>query len=79
MADEVVLMDIYPAREKPIEGINAEMLLEEITSKVKSVQKRESLLEYLEKASPEVLVTIGAGDIDRMVEPITKWIEGYGI
>jgi len=78
MADEVVLMDIYPAREKPIEGVNAEMLLEGITSEVKSVQKRESILEYLEKVSPEVLVTIGAGDIDRMVEPITKWIEGYG-
>jgi len=78
LADEVVLMDIYPAREKAIEGINAEMLLEGITSKVKSVQKRESLLDYLENASPEVLVTIGAGDIDRMVGPITKWMEGYG-
>lgn len=78
LADEVVLMDIYPAREKPLEGINAEMLLEGITSGVKSVQKRERLLEYLATASPEVLVTIGAGDIDRMVEPITKWIEKYG-
>lgn len=78
MADEVILMDIYPAREKPIEGINAEMLLEGITSRVKSVQKRESLLDYLENSTPEVLVTIGAGDIDRMVDPITKWIEGYG-
>ncbi|HSJ66228.1 MAG TPA: UDP-N-acetylmuramate--L-alanine ligase [Anditalea sp.] len=78
MADEVILMDIYPAREKPIEGVNAEMLLKDITSKMKSVQKREGLLNYLENATPEVLVTIGAGDIDRMVEPITKWIEGYG-
>ncbi|KEO75096.1 UDP-N-acetylmuramate--L-alanine ligase [Anditalea andensis] len=78
LADEVVLMEIYPAREKPIEGVNAAMLLGEITAVKKSVQKREDLMAYLETASPEVLVTIGAGDIDRMVEPITKWIKGYG-
>ena len=78
LADDVVLMDIYPAREKPIEGVNAEMLLEGITSGIKSVQKREDLVAYLENNAPEILVTIGAGDIDRMVEPITKWIEAHG-
>jgi len=78
LADDVVLMDIYPAREKPIEGVNAEMLLEGITSAAKSVQKREDLVRYLENNNPEILVTIGAGDIDRMVEPITKWIEAHG-
>jgi len=78
LADEVVLMDIYPAREKPISGVSAEMLMDDITSGTKSVQKREDLVAYLDKNVPEVLVTIGAGDIDRMVEPITKWIKAYG-
>ena len=78
LADEVVLMEIYPAREKPIEGVSADMLLAGITSPVKSVQKREALLEYLDKNVPEVLVTLGAGDIDRMVDPITKWMAAHG-
>lgn len=78
IADEVVLLDIYPAREAPIPGVEAEMLLENITSAKKSVQQKESLLDYLETSHPEVLVTLGAGDIDRLVTPVSNWIKEYG-
>lgn len=77
LADEVVLLDIYPARELPIEGVTASMLLEGITSAKKSLQTKEGLMDYLEKNSPEVLVTIGAGDIDRLVTPIANWMKHH--
>ncbi len=74
MADEVVLLDIYPARELPIAGVTASMLLDGITSKHKSLQSKTGIFDYLNANRPEVLVTIGAGDIDRLVEPIAKWM-----
>lgn len=78
LADEVVLLDIYPARELPIPGVTSAMLLEKVRASKKSVQTKEALLAYLAANEPEVLVTIGAGDIDRLVEPIKQWIKGYG-
>jgi UDP-N-acetylmuramate--alanine ligase len=72
LADQVLLLDIYPARELPIEGVHAAMLLEGITSKEKQLLGKEELLRFLEAHPTEVLVTIGAGDIDRLVGPITK-------
>lgn len=77
IADEVVLLDIYPARELPIEGVTASMLLEGITSLKKSLQTKEGLLDYLELNTPQVLVTIGAGDIDRLVTPIANWMKRH--
>lgn len=77
IADEVVLLEIYPARELPIEGVNASMLLPAITSPRKSLQTKENLLSYLNGSRPEVLVTIGAGDIDRLVGPIAKWMKEH--
>lgn len=74
LADEVILLEIYPARELPIAGVNAEMLLDKITSPDKSLQSKEGLLAYLETKKPEVLVTLGAGDIDRLVDPINERI-----
>jgi len=75
LADEVLLLDIYPAREQPLPGVTSAMLLPEITSPKKLVLSKEGLLPYLKEHPPEVLVTIGAGDIDRLVVPIAKWIE----
>lgn len=74
IADEVILLDIYPAREQPIEGVNSEMLISNITSMMKSLQGKENILTYLNLNRPEVLVTLGAGDIDRLVDPIAKWM-----
>lgn len=68
--DEVVLLPIYPARELPIEGVNSEMLMNKITCPVTLVQKDE-LVDYLKQHinphQPTALMTIGAGDVDRIV------------
>jgi UDP-N-acetylmuramate--alanine ligase len=77
LADEVLLLDIYPAREQPIPGVTAAMLLEGITSKSKSLQSKENLLDYLKDNRPKVLVTLGAGDIDRLVGPIVNLMKEY--
>ncbi|QDH77791.1 UDP-N-acetylmuramate--L-alanine ligase [Echinicola soli] len=77
LADEVILLDIYPARELPIEGVNAEMLMDKISAKEKSLHSKDELLEFLDKQRPAVLVTLGAGDIDRLVDPINNLMEQW--
>lgn len=76
LLDEVILLDIYPARELPIEGVSSAMLLNGITSGKKVVMSKEELLNYVGQNSFEVLLTMGAGDIDLLVEPIAKILEG---
>lgn len=70
--DEVVLLDIYPAREKPIEGITSSWLLEKMNLKHKSLKSKKELHEYLTEADFQVLVTMGAGDIGEEVQQIKK-------
>ncbi|PSL05614.1 UDP-N-acetylmuramate--L-alanine ligase [Cecembia rubra] len=77
LADEVILLDIYPARELPLEGVTASMLMDDIQSPRKSLKTKEGLLDYLKQAKIEVLVTIGAGDIDRLVAPIVNWMKQH--
>ncbi len=72
IADEVLLMDIYPARELPIAGVDSDMLLSGITSATKVRCSKEDLLDKLADRDVEVLATVGAGDIDTFVEPINK-------
>lgn len=74
LADEVLLLDIYPARELPIPGVTSEMLLNEIETRKKSVIQKEDLLDELTQCKPEVLVSLGAGDIDRLVPMLSKWM-----
>ena len=73
LADEVVLLPIYPARELPIPGVISEMLLEGIQAAKKVCIPKNEVMEYLESSAPEVLVTLGAGDIDRLVPGIAAW------
>ena len=68
--DELILLEIYPAREKPIQGVTAGMLLKKIQSASKSVKTKEVLLEDLKNKKRDLLLTLGAGDIDQLVEPI---------
>ena len=68
--DELILMPIYPAREQPILGITSEVLLEQINQSNARVLSHKEVLRHLEQHPPEVLLTIGAGDIDLLVEPI---------
>jgi len=74
LADEVLLLDIYPARELPIPGVTSEMLIGDIQTDKKTLIRKEDLMGYLEESAPEVLVTLGAGDIDRLVPVIAKWM-----
>ncbi len=73
--DEVILLPIYPAREEPIAGVTSDALLEAITAERKWLMKPDEALEYLGKQQEGVFITIGAGDIDRMVEPLKSlWV-----
>ena len=68
LADEVVLMDIYPARELPLEGVTSELILSQIICPKKSLQSREEILVNAETETDfDVLATVGAGDIDQLV------------
>ena len=69
LADELILLEIYPAREKPIDGVTSQMLAEKCTIK-NEVCSKEQLISVLEKKDFEVLLTMGAGDISTMVQPI---------
>ncbi|NLR56650.1 UDP-N-acetylmuramate--L-alanine ligase [Chitinophaga polysaccharea] len=71
LADEVILLPIYPARELPIEGVTSEMIASKITVPVKILPK-ESVAEYVEKHPSPLLITAGAGDIDQLKEPIAR-------
>ncbi len=75
MVDDLILLEIYPAREEPISGITSLTIFNDVTIDKKIVTGKEKLLEVLEKKNPELLVTFGAGDIDRLVEPITDMIK----
>jgi len=68
--DEIILLDIYPAREEPIEGITSHYLLSLIKNENKKLIKKEELVTYVQSHKPEVLLTMGAGDIDKLVNEI---------
>jgi len=70
--DEVILMPIYPAREEPIPGITSDALLDKITANKKSVIEASNIVSYIENIDNCILLTIGAGDIDRLVPQISK-------
>ncbi len=73
--DAILLLDIYPAREKPMAGVTSEWLLEKIENPHKKVIKKENLLQEIKLQNPDVLVTMGAGDIGLEVEKIKKEFE----
>lgn len=72
LLDDVVLLDIYPAREKPIEGVTSEIIFEEVSSPNKLLIKRNELLDVLSNKDVDVLVTLGAGDIDKLLPDIKE-------
>jgi len=75
LADEVILLPIYPARELPIEGVESEMILNKMTISNKQVLDKPELLNWIKENKTELLITAGAGDIDTMVEPIKDIIK----
>jgi UDP-N-acetylmuramate--alanine ligase len=72
LLDEIILLDIYPAREEPIPGITSEVIFNKIRNKNKILCEKDELLSILKNKNPEVLMTLGAGNIDDLVEPIKK-------
>jgi UDP-N-acetylmuramate--alanine ligase len=70
LADELFLMDIYPARELPIAGVDSDMLMKDVTSPVKMRCGKSDLMQKLADHEVEVIATVGAGDIDTFVQPI---------
>ena len=71
-ADEVVLLDTYPARELPVEGVTSDLIFNQLTCPEKSLIKKEELLDFVKGKNFEVLLTIGAGDIDKYLSPIKE-------
>lgn len=70
LADEVILLDIYPARELPIPGVTSQIIFDRITCRDKELCPREKLLERIKGCNFDVLLTLGAGDIDRLLPQI---------
>lgn len=75
LLDECILLDIYPARELPMEGVTSQMLLDKMKSKQKHLVKKENLLAFLNDKPLEVLLTMGAGDIDKLVTPLEEMLK----
>ncbi|WP_461451018.1 UDP-N-acetylmuramate--L-alanine ligase [Mucilaginibacter sp.] len=70
MTDELILLDIYPARELPIEGVNSEMILNKMQLINKRKLSKQEAIDAIRNEKPELLLTVGAGDIDQLVEPL---------
>jgi UDP-N-acetylmuramate--alanine ligase len=75
LLDELILLDIYPAREQPIAGVTASIILDNVTLSKKQLCPKSALMELLKTKDIDVLVTFGAGDIDRFVQPIAEWLK----
>lgn len=78
MVDRLVLLDIYPAREEPIPGVTSQIIFDEVKAPVKTLLKKEELLGWMERQQlegKELFMTLGAGDIDRLVGPLGKILE----
>ena len=78
IADRLILLDIYPAREEPIPGVTSEIIFKDVTTEDKVLLKKEELMDHmkgLEMGEKEVFVTVGAGDIDRFVGPVGELLK----
>ncbi len=72
--DKLIMLDIYPAREEPIPGVTSEIIFNGVTAPEKVIMVKEELMEYLNNEPIDVLITFGAGNIDRFIGPITDML-----
>ena len=70
--DELILLDIYPAREKPLEGVNSEWLLGKIDTEKKQISSKENIIKNIKASDAKIIVMIGAGDIGVLVEKVCQ-------
>ena len=75
LSDELIILDIYPARELPIEGVNADMILQRMKLENKRRISKQGVLNVIKEEKPELLLTVGAGDIDTLVQPLKQILE----
>ena len=73
--DKLILLDIYPARELPIEGVTSEIIFNRVTAPEKVLLRKEELMDHLAKEPLDVLATFGAGNVDRYIQPITDLLQ----
>lgn len=74
--DALIMLPIYPARELPIPGVCSEMILDKVTLTDKQLIPKDRLMETLAQRKIDCLITFGAGDIDRFIDPIENWLRG---
>lgn len=74
--DTLILLPIYPARELPIEGVTSSLIYDNCKAKEKYLCEKADLIDLIGKLKPELLLTMGAGDIDRLVKPIKEFLSG---
>ncbi|HSN59387.1 MAG TPA: cyanophycin synthetase, partial [Ferruginibacter sp.] len=72
IADETILLPIYPARELPMPGVNSQLILDKMTGTKKSIKEKDELLQWAKENKVELFITSGAGDIDTLIEPLRK-------
>jgi UDP-N-acetylmuramate--alanine ligase len=75
MSDELIMLDIYPAREQPIEGVDADMILQRMKLWNKRKCGKQEAIDLVQFEKPELLLTVGAGDIDQLVQPLKNALE----
>ncbi|MES2131904.1 MAG: UDP-N-acetylmuramate--L-alanine ligase [Bacteroidota bacterium] len=75
LLDECILLEIYPAREKPMEGVNSQMLLDKMKLKQKFLVQKENIIDFLKTHPCEIVMTLGAGDIDSLIAPIEQLLK----
>ncbi len=73
--DSLLLLPVYPAREEPIPGVSSSMIFEHVTLQDKRIIQKRELLEEIASRDIDILVTFGAGDIDRTVQPIENLLK----
>ncbi len=78
MADEVILLPIYPARELPMEGVTSELILDKMTITKKKVLSKEAMKNWVADHQPRLIVMAGAGDIDALVQPVKELLQKTG-
>ena len=74
-ADQLILLDIYPARELPIEGVTSAMILEKIIGADKKICGKQEAIDLIRNEKPELLLTVGAGDIDTLIKSLRNSLE----
>ncbi|MBK8805849.1 MAG: UDP-N-acetylmuramate--L-alanine ligase [Bacteroidales bacterium] len=75
LLDELILLDIYPARELPMPGVTSSIIFDEVTTSKKTLCEKLKVVETINFKDTEILLTMGAGDIDTLIEPITNAIK----